>query len=88
MKTTDDMDGVVKKCEGISVDLPISVEDADISFFDNIITLPLPVSAIDKDNNTIPLPCPINLVDKSNNEIALPYPLSAVGNIEDSTIPY
>lgn len=43
----DDMDNVMKKCEGISVDLPVFVEDADISFFDNIITLPLPVSAID-----------------------------------------
>lgn len=37
METADDMDDVMKKCEGISVDLPVSVEDASISFFDNVI---------------------------------------------------
>lgn len=80
------MDDVLKKCEGIGVDLSVSVEDINIGFFDNIVTLPLPVSAIDKSNNVIPLPYPINLVDKSNNAVTLPFPLSAVGNIEDSTI--
>lgn len=59
----DDMDGVMKKCEGISVDLPASVEDTDISFFDNIITLPLPVSVIDKSNKPITLPCTLSAID-------------------------
>ena len=59
----DDMDNVMKKCEGISVDLPVSVEDADISFFDNVITLPLPVSAIDKSNKPITLPCILSAID-------------------------
>lgn len=59
----DDMDNVMKKCEGISVDLPVSVEDADISFFDNVITLPLPTSAIDKNSKPVTLPCTLSAID-------------------------
>lgn len=63
METTDGMDDVMKKCEGISVDSPVYVEDADISSFDNVITLPLPVSAIDKSNNAVTLPYPLSAID-------------------------
>ncbi len=63
MENADDMDDVMKKCEGISVDLSVSVEDADISFFDNIITLPLPVGVIDKSNKPITLPCTLSAID-------------------------
>ena len=76
---------VLKKCEGISIDLPVSVEDIDIGFFDDIITLPLPVSAIDK-NNTIPLPYPLSAVNKNDSEILPVYPLSAIVDIEKSIV--
>lgn len=62
METADDMDDVMKKCEGISVDLPVSVKDADISFFDNVINLPYPLSAIDKSNNAVILPYPLSTI--------------------------
>lgn len=39
------MDDVLKKCEGISVDIS-DVKEEDIDFYDNIITLPYPLSAI------------------------------------------
>lgn len=64
----DDMDDVMKKCEGISVDLSVSVEDIDIGFFDNVITLPLPVSAIDKSNKPVTLPCTLSAI---NDQIIL-----------------
>jgi hypothetical protein len=63
METADDMGDVMKKCEGISVDLPVSIEDADISSFDNVIALPLPTSAIDKSNNAVTLPYPLSAID-------------------------
>lgn len=70
METTDDMDDVLKKCEGISIDLPVSVEDIDIDVFDDIITLPFPLSA----------------VNKSVSEVLPTYPLSAIVDIEKSSI--
>lgn len=63
METADGMDDVMKKCEGISVDLPVSVEDVDISFHDNVITLPLPTSAIDKSSKPATLPYPLSAID-------------------------
>lgn len=86
METADDMDDVMKKCEGISIDLPVSVEDADISFFDNIITLPLPTSVIDKSNNAVTLPYPLSAVNKNDSEILPVYPLSAIVDIKNSII--
>lgn len=86
METTDDMDDVMKKCEGISVDLPVSVEDADISFFDNVITLPLPVSVIDKSNNEVTLPYPLSAVNKGDGEVLPIYPLSAIVDIKNSIV--
>ena len=38
METADDMDEVLKACEGISVDIS-DVKKEDIGFYDNIITL-------------------------------------------------
>lgn len=63
METADDMGDVMKKCEGISVDLPVSIEDADISFHDNVTTLPLPTSAIDKSSKPATLPYPLSAID-------------------------
>lgn len=63
METADDMGDVMKKCEGISVDLPVSIEDADISSFDNVITLPLPTSAINKSSKPVTLPYPLSAID-------------------------
>lgn len=63
METADDMGDVMKKCEGISVELPVSIEDADISSFDNVIALLLPTSAIDKSNNAVTLPYPLSAID-------------------------
>lgn len=63
------MDDVIKKCEGISVDIP-DVKEEDIGFYDNTITLPYPLSA----------------VNKNDSEILPVCPLSAIGNIEDSII--
>lgn len=63
METADDMDDVMKKCEGISVDLPVSVEDVDISFFDNVVILPFPISAVNRSDNAVTLPCSVSVID-------------------------
>ena len=66
--TFDDMDEVLKACEGISIDLPVSVEDMDIGFFDDVITLPLPTSAIDKSNKPVTIFCTLSVI---NDQIIL-----------------
>lgn len=58
----DDMDEILKACEGISVDIP-DVKEEDIGFYDNIITLPYPLSAIDKSNKPVTLPCTLSAID-------------------------
>lgn len=65
----DGIDEVLKACEGISVDIP-DVKEEDIGFYDNIITLPYPLSA----------------VNKNDSEILPVYPLSAIVDIEKSII--
>lgn len=55
------MDEILKACEGISVDIP-DVKEEDIGFHDNVITLPLPTSAIDKNSK----PSHITLHTKCN----------------------
>lgn len=69
METADDMDEVLKACEGISVDIP-DVKEEDIGFYDNIITLPYPLST----------------VNKNDSEILPVYPLSAIVDIKNSII--
>ena len=69
METADDMDDVLKKCEGISIDVS-DVKEEDIDFYDNIITLPYPLSAI----------------NESDKEILPVYPLSAIVDIEKSIV--
>lgn len=58
----DDMDEVLKACEGISVDIS-DVKEEDIDFYDNVITLPLPTSAIDKNSKPVTLPCTLSVID-------------------------
>lgn len=65
----DDMDEVLKACEGISVDIP-DIKEEDIGFYDNIITLPYP----------------LNAVNKNDSEILPVYPLSAIVDIKNSII--
>ncbi len=62
METADDMDSVMKTCEGISVNIP-DVKEEDIGFHDNVITLPLPTSAIDKSSKPATLPYPLSAID-------------------------
>ena len=58
----DGVDEVLKACEGISVDIP-DVKEEDIGFHDNVITLPLPTSAIDKNSKPVTLPCTLSAID-------------------------